>query len=101
MKSMRMSFCSQNLWHHCLVALDGDDDRVETHTYLTQEQARRLTELNSLSLEQFLAPGTIRPISFSICSASSRRCEEPIYSLPVAFAQIAAACPSLRMLRSW
>ena len=51
--------------HHCLVALEDDffTDRVETLTYLTQEQARRLTELNSLSLEQFLAPGTI-PANF-------------------------------------
>ena len=84
--------------HHCLVALD-DDDRVETHTYLTQEQARRLTELNSLSLEQFLAPGTI-PANFfqHMQCLFLDGCEEPIYSLPVAFAQIAAACPSLRML---
>jgi hypothetical protein len=84
--------------HHCLVALD-DDDRVETHTYMTQEQARRLTELNSLSLEQFLAPGTI-PANFfqHMQCLFIDGCEEPIYSLPVAFAQIAAACPSLRML---
>ena len=87
--------------HHCLVALEDDffTDRVETLTYLTQEQARRLTELNSLSLEQFLAPGTI-PANFfqHMQRLFLDGCEEPIYSLPVAFAQIAAACPSLRML---
>jgi len=86
--------------HHCLVALDGEPaDRVETRTYLTQERAGRLTELVSLTVEPFLVPGNIPANIFqNMQHLHLDGTEEPIYSLPVAFTQIAAACPSLRML---
>ena len=86
--------------HHCLVALDGEPaDRVETRTYLTQERAGRLTELVSLTIEPFLVPGNIPANIFqNMQHLHLDGTEEPIYSLPVAFTQIAAACPSLRML---
>ena len=81
-----------------LVALDGvPADRAERLSYLHRERARRLTELRTLCVEDFLedVPANFFP---HLVHIELEGCELSMPSLATAFAVVGAACPSLRVL---
>jgi hypothetical protein len=86
-----------SLWR-ALVALDGvPADRAERLSYLHRERARRLTELRTLRVEDFLedVPANFFPHMVHI---ELEGYESSMPSLATAFAVVGAACPSLRVL---
>ena len=86
-----------SLWR-ALVALDGvPADRAERLSYLHRERARRLTELRTLRVEDFLedVPANFFPHMVHIELEGH---ESSMPSLATAFAVVGAACPSLRVL---
>ena len=86
-----------SLWR-ALVALDGvPADRAERLSYLHRERARRLTELRTLCVQDFLedVPANFFP---HLVHIELEGYELSMPSLATAFAVVGAACPSLRVL---
>ena len=83
-----------------LVASGGEPEAiVRRYTYLDREPARRLTQLSLLEGEAFMVPGKV-PANFfphmeyiELDLSGTRT-----HSVPLLFAGVAAACPSLKLL---
>ena len=83
-----------------LVASGGEPaDIVRSFTYLDREPARRLTQLSFLDGEAFMVPGK-NPANFfpHMEYIELDLGGTPTHSVPLFFAGVAAACPSLKLL---
>ena len=84
-----------------LVAL-GDEPpiAVRTYTYLDREPAGRLTQLSWIDADSFLVHGSLVPANFfpQMEYLDLDACAKPIQEVPLLFAGVAAACPSLKLL---
>ena len=83
-----------------LVASGGEPEAiVRRYTYLDREPARRLTQLSLLEGEAFMVPGKV-PANFfpHMEYIELDVAGKPTHSVPLLFSEVAAACPSLRLL---
>ena len=83
-----------------LVASGGEPEAiVRRYTYLDREPARRLTQLSLLEGEAFMVPGKV-PANFfpHMEYIDLDVAGKPTHSVPLLFSEVAAACPSLRVL---